>query len=186
MWTGETYIVYNKWPGSARCELNYWTWPCVNYPSHHSYIEPGTQAYSSNLYRCPAPVQSVISLVGVWYWIWYDRAHKHKVIINKSARTCKTDNSLAGVKSHSWLPLSVVWKARSVPASNWSLSSTGQRAVDPKNTHNKHKGKYHKSYLSVGCHKSMLSRIICRPIQYQTNILHIIISEHRDDRSPRH
>ena len=45
--------------------------------------------------------------------------------------------------------------SRSAPASNWYPSSAGQRAVDPKNTHNKHKGKYHKSYLSVGCHKSI-------------------------------
>ena len=42
--------------------------------------------------------------------------------------------------------------SRSALASNWYPSSAGQRAVDP-NTHNKHKGKYHKSYLSVGCHK---------------------------------
>ena len=45
--------------------------------------------------------------------------------------------------------------SRSALASNWYLSSAGQRAVDPKNTHNKHKGKYHKSYLSVGCHRSI-------------------------------
>ena len=51
--------------------------------------------------------------------------------------------------------------SRSAPASNWSPSSAGQRAVDPKNTHNKHKGK---SYLSVGCQR-MLSIIICRPIR---------------------
>ena len=27
--------------------------------------EPGMQSYSSNLYKCPVPVQSVISLAGV-------------------------------------------------------------------------------------------------------------------------
>ena len=47
--------------------------------------------------------------------------------------------------------------SRSALASNWYPSSTGQRAVDPENTHNKHKGKYHKSYLSLGCHNKSIS-----------------------------
>ena len=98
------------------------------------YFEQATQAYSYNLYKCPAPVQYVISLDGVWYCIWYDRAHKHKVIINKSARTCKTDNSLAEVNSHSWLPLSAMRMLRSASASNWCLSSAGECAEYPKNT----------------------------------------------------
>ena len=57
--------------------------------------------------------------------------------------------------------------SRSVPASNWYPSSAGQRAVDPKNTHNKHKGK---SYLSVGCHKSIYFGGLSQVYAFENNM----------------
>ena len=87
--------------------------------------------------------------------------------------------------------------SRSAPASNRCLSSAGQCAVDPKNTHNKHKGKYHKSYLSVGCHKSIYFGGLSQVYAFENNMssysriklvyyTYSSVSGHRDDRSPRH
>ena len=59
--------------------------------------------------------------------------------------------------------------SRSALASNWYPSSADQRAVDPKNTHNKHKGKY-QSYLSVGCHKSIYFGGLSQVYTFENNM----------------